>query len=187
MAKFAYNNIKNTTTSYTAFELNCDFQPRVSYEENVNPHYRAKTAEELANELETLMSVCKENIQYAQELQKYYYDKHVKSKSYATGDKVWLNSKYIKTRQNCKLEYKFFGPFRVLHPVGNLAYKLEWSKRWRIYDIFQVSLLEQNTTRKGRVDEKISQLEFEKDGKSKEYKVDKICKSAVYAKESESG
>ena len=50
-----------------------------------------------------------------------------------------------------------------------------------------MSLLEQDTTRKGRVDEKTSQLEFEDDGEGEEYEVEAICDSAVYAKESESG
>ena len=50
-----------------------------------------------------------------------------------------------------------------------------------------MSLLEQDITRKGRVDEKTSQLEFEDDGEGEEYEVEAIRDSAVYAKESESG
>ena len=163
IAEFAYNNAKNISTNYTPFELNCSFHLRVSYEKDVDLRSRSKTADQLATELQTLMSVCRENLQHAQELQKCYHDKHAKPKSYAPGDKVWLNSKYIKTKRNCKLEFKFFGPFRVLHPVEKQAYKLELPKRWRIHDVFHVSLLEQDTTRKGRVDEKTLQLEFEED------------------------
>ena len=133
------------------------------------------------------MYVCRKNLQHAQKLQKRYYDKHAKPRSYTPGDKVWLNSKYIKTKQNRKLEFKFFGPFWVLHTVGKQAYKLELPKRWRIHDVFHVSLLEQDTTRKGRVDEKTSQLEFEDDGEGEEYEVEAIRDSAVYAKELESG
>ena len=130
------------------------------------------------------MIVCRENLHHTQELQKRAHNKTVKPRSYAPGNKVWLNSKYIKTKQNCKLEAKFFGPFRVLHPVGNQAYKLELPKKWRIHDVFHVSLLEQDTTRKGRVDETTSQLEFEADDKGEEYEVEGIRDSAVYAKES---
>ena len=99
-----------------------------------------------------------------------------------------MNSKYIKTKRNRKLEAKFFGPFRVLHPVGKQAYKLELLRNWRIYDVFHVSLLEQDSTRKGRVDEVVRQMEFDAGyGDGGEYEVEAIRDSAVYARESESG
>ena len=100
------------------------------------------------------MAACRENLEHTQELQKRAYDKETKPRSYAPGKMVWLNNKYIKTKRNRKLEAKFIGPFRVLHLVGSQAYKLELPKQWRIHDVFYVSLLEQDTIRKGRVDEK---------------------------------
>ena len=49
-----------------------------------------------------------------------------------------------------------------------------------------MSLLEQNTTKKGRVDKKITEkLEFKAGGNNKEYKMKGICDSAVYTRESE--
>ena len=188
MAEFAYNNAKHASTGYTPFELNCGYHPRVSYEEDVDPRSRSKAADELTEELRTLMAACRENLQHAQELQKRAHNKGTKPRSYAPGEKVWLNSKYIKTKCNRKLEAKFFGSFRVLHPVGSQAYKLELPKQWKIHDVFHVSLLEQDITRKGRVDEKIAeQLEFEAGGDNKEYEVESIRNSAVYARESEAG
>ena len=108
-------------------------------------------------------------------------------RSYTPGEKVWLNSKYIKTKRNQKLEAKFFGPFRVLHLVRKQVYKLELPKKWRIHDVFYVSLLEQDTTRKGRVnDENAAELDAG-DNESGEYEVEAIRDSAVYARESKSG
>ena len=75
------------------------------------------------------MIVCRENLHYAQELQKRAHNKGVKPQNYAPGEKVWLNSKYIKTKRNRKLEAKFLGPFRVLHPIEKQAYKLELAKK----------------------------------------------------------
>ncbi len=54
----------------------------------------------------------------------------------------------------------------------------------KIHDVFHVSLLEQDTTRKGRVDNKAlseseKELEFEARG-NKEYEVEAIIDSAVY-------
>ena len=74
----------------------------------------------------------------------------------------------------------------MLHPVGKQAYKLEFPKKWRIYDVFHVSLLEQNSTKKGRVNN--TQLDFEfEGGDNKEYEVNGIWDSAVYAKKSAIG
>ena len=97
-----------------------------------------------------------------------------------------MSSKYIKTKRNQKLEAKFFEPFQVLYPVGKQAYKLELSKRWRMYNIFHLSLLEQETTRKVRVDKRVTKLEL-KAGNSEEYEIAAICDSIVYASKSELG
>ena len=58
MAEFAYNNAKNASTGYTPFKLNCGYHPCVSYEEDLNPHLKSRTAEELSSELRELMTVC---------------------------------------------------------------------------------------------------------------------------------
>ena len=102
------------------------------------------------------MTICQKNLYHIQKLQKRAHNKGVKPKSHTSGDKVWLNSKYLKTKQNRKLEAKFFGPFRVLYPVGKQVYKLELPRKWKIHDIFHVLLLEQDTTRKERVDKKVT-------------------------------
>ena len=75
------------------------------------------------------MAVCQQNLHYAQELQKRGHDKRVRPRNDAPGEKVWLNSKYLKTKRNNKLEAKFLGLFQVLHPVGKQAYKLELPKK----------------------------------------------------------
>ncbi len=88
MAEFAYNNAKNASTGYTLFKLNCGYHPRVSFEEDVDPRLRFRSANELAEELKELMEVCYQNLFHAQELQKRAYDKGVKSCSYTPDEKV---------------------------------------------------------------------------------------------------
>ena len=111
MAKFAYNNAKNASTGFTLFELNCGYHPRVSYKEDLDPRSKSKTAEELSSKLRKLMTVCQQNLHYAQKLQKRGHNKEVKPQSYALGDTVWLSSKHLKTKRNHKLKDKFLGPF----------------------------------------------------------------------------
>ena len=69
--------------------------------------------------------------------------------------------------------------------MGKQVYKLELPKNWRIYDVFYVSLLEEDTTRKGWID-KTTQLEFEA-GNNKEYEMEEIWDSAMYIMELEMG
>ena len=69
----------------------------------------------------------------------------------------------------------------MLHPIGKQAYKLKLPKKWKINNIFHMSLLEQDTTRNGR---EFLIPEFEPDN-NKEYKMEAIQDSAVSAKETD--
>ena len=111
MAEFAYNNAKNVSTGYMPFELNCGYYLCVFYKKDINPRSQSKSADNLANKLRELMAVCRENLYHAQDIQKRANNKDTKPRSYAPSDKIWLNSKYIKTKQNWKLEAKFFELF----------------------------------------------------------------------------
>ncbi len=65
MAKFAYNNAKNANTGHTLFELNYGYYPRVSFEKDVDPHLRSRSANKLVEELRKLMEVCCQNLLHA--------------------------------------------------------------------------------------------------------------------------
>ena len=64
--------------------------------------------------------------------------------------------------------------------ISKQAYKLELPKKWRIYNVFHISLLEQDITKKGQMND--TQLNFELEANNnEEYKVKSIWDSAVYA------
>ena len=98
MAEFAYNNVKNASTNHTPFDLNYGYYSRMSYEKKVDSRSKSKSADKLLVELRKLIIICQENLHHPQELQKQAHDKGVKPRSYALGDKVLLNSKYIKIK-----------------------------------------------------------------------------------------
>ena len=150
----------------------------MSYKDDINPCSKSKSTDKLSIELRELIIVCRGNLYHAQELQKRAHNKGVKSGSYALNDKVWLNSKYIKTKQNRKLKAKFFKPFQVFYPVEKQTYKLELPMKWRFYIVFHMSLLEQNITRKGRIDKDATELDAGND--SGDYKVEAIYNNAIY-------
>ena len=94
-----------------------------------------------------------------------------------------MNSKHLKTKQNCKLEAKFLSFFWVLHPVGKQTYKLKLPKKWKIYYLFYRFLLEQNTTKKKQVNDTELDFKFKACNNIKN-EIDGIWDSVVYAKES---
>lgn len=73
-----------------------------------------------------------------------------------------------------------------MHLIRKQTYKLKLSKKWKIYSIFHVLLLKQDTIKKKRADKNAAQLEFEA-GNNKKYKVEGIQNSTVYVIESEAG
>ena len=65
MAKFAYNNAKNSSTGHKAFELHCSYYARVFFEENTNSRSQSKSADELLVALQDLLTVCRKNLHHA--------------------------------------------------------------------------------------------------------------------------
>ena len=94
------------------------------------------------------MTICKKNLYHVQEFQKKTYNKSIKPRSYITGNKIWLNIKYIKIKQNQKLKAKFFRLFQIFYPVKKQSYKLKLFRNKKIYNVFYILLLKQNTIRK---------------------------------------
>ena len=78
MAEFAYNNTKNASTGYTLFEFNYRYHLCVFYKEDLDPRSKSKTIEKLSSELQKLMTVCQQNLHYAQKLQMRAHNKSVR-------------------------------------------------------------------------------------------------------------
>ena len=74
----------------------------------------------------------------------------------------------------------------MLYSIGKQAYKLKLPKKWRVYNVLHVLLLEHDTTKKGRVSEKVPKLDTG-DKDSEEYKLGAIWDSAIYGNKLESG
>ena len=80
------------------FELNYGYHFRLSYKEDIDFYSKSKSVDKLLVKLQELMTVYLKNLNYAQKLQKQAHNKSVKPRSYASGNKVWLNNIYIKTK-----------------------------------------------------------------------------------------
>ena len=124
MAKFAYNNAKNTSTGHMPFKLNYGFYPRVFFKDNINPYSRSCSANELAKKLKELIDICQQNLLHAQKLQKRAHDKSVKLQSYASERKFdWIAN--TSKQSKIKNSRPFFGLSRIIYLVRKQAYKLD--------------------------------------------------------------
>lgn len=104
------------------------------------------------------------NLAKSQVSQIFDHKKNVKKTLYRFGKSVWLSEKYIKTKQNLKLGYKYLVPFEILEAVRKQAYKLNLPVKWCIYFVFYVLLLERDVIRRRAIDQKITnQLKFEEE------------------------
>lgn len=57
------------------------------------------------------------------------------------GDKVWLDSRNLKTMYHKKMKLKREGPFLITEVIGPLSYRLQLPYSWRIHNVFHATLL----------------------------------------------
>src|SRR6201985_2840434 len=70
------------------------------------------------------------------------YPKTRKHVPYKKGDKVWLESKNLKTMHpTTKLRALRYGPFEVTEVIGSTTYRLKLPPQWKIHNAFHASLL----------------------------------------------
>ena len=129
MAEFTYNNAKNASIGHKFFELNYKYYPCVSNKEDLDPRSKSRTAKKLFFKLQNLMTVYQRNLYHTQKLQKQAHNRGIKLQIYALGDKIWLNSIYLKTKRNYNFEAKFLYLFWVLDPIGKQVFKLKLPKK----------------------------------------------------------
>jgi hypothetical protein len=59
------------------------------------------------------------------------------------GDKVWLDTRNLKTNHHKKISPRREGPFKITKVIGPVTYQLELPRAWRIHNVFHATLLRQ--------------------------------------------
>jgi hypothetical protein len=75
-----------------------------------------------------------------------YADKNRVERQFMVGDQVLLKlqpyaQQYVVNRPYPKLSYKYFGPYKVLERIGEVAYRLELPPTAQVHQVFHVSQL----------------------------------------------
>lgn len=148
MAEFAANNHVTAATKCSPFFAVYGRNPRMGFEPQVDTEalrgpmkFDHQDAEAFASQMEELHRSLREAMTAAQA----QYEKYSKGEMppvFHPGDKIWLDTRNIKTRRpSKKLDQKNAGPFSVVRAVNPFAYEIQLPATMKIHNVFHVSLL----------------------------------------------
>jgi hypothetical protein len=108
---------------------------------------KVQTTEDHKGHQQYVLKILKENLAMAQNRMKQQANQNCSEKDFEVGDWVFLRLQPYKQmslkKQNKdnKLPPKYYGPYKVLHRIGIMAYKLELPPLSRVHPVFHVSCL----------------------------------------------
>jgi hypothetical protein len=135
--EFTHNNRRHADRQNTPFELMFGEAPvaiPLSFENTKYPSIEDRMGTLLRNREEALA---------AHELSRNRMIERRKSTfiPFKKGDKVWLDSRNLKTIYHKKMKPKREGPFVITEVLGPVTYRLKLPATWRIHNVFHAALL----------------------------------------------
>lgn len=145
LCEFWYNTNWHSSLGQTPFELLYGRQPRYF---GITASHSIASADTQAwlDERTLILDSIRQHLLRMQQRMEHQADKHRIEREFAVGDEVFLHLQpYIQSsivrRANHKLSFNFFGPYKIIERVGQVAYRLALPESGRVHPVFHVSQL----------------------------------------------
>lgn len=96
-----------------------------------------------------MVDIIRQQLLRAQQRMKHQADKNRSERTFQVGDQVYLKlqpyiQQSVAVHGNQKLSFRFFGPYKILKRVGEVAYKLELPNTSQVHPVVHVSQLKRH-------------------------------------------
>ena len=169
--EFAYNSKPHADRKRSPFELLMGYQPRGTPEQ-----FKETKFPDLEKRIQ-LMDRWRKDAEAAHEIARRRMEERSGRplETFRKGQKVWLDSRNLRTRYNKKIAPRREGPFKISEVLGPVTYRLKLPKTWKTHDSFHSILLKPFTQTPQYGPAKTPPIPELIDGE-KEYEVDHIVR-----------
>jgi hypothetical protein len=145
LAEWHYNTSVHASTGFTPFQIVFGKTPPTltKYIEGLS-NLEAVHAE--LTDHDYILEILRKKLEKAQSAMKHYADQRRIDHPFKVGDLILVKLRpYRQTsaagRRNNKLSNRFFGPFKILRSIGEVAFELQLPETSKIHPVFHVSKL----------------------------------------------